>query len=156
MSFIFASRLIYTSRSRLTRTSTIAQAPDMERTRTAFLKPSSFERVFNRVFGFLVGLGIGLKHNHLLQVPGRKSGNLYSTPVEVLDDSGRLFLVCPRAMGAQRRSERTRDAQARRIDPRIRFACRAGFGESPDSQKLPRPLQAHCAALLSDPCRLPA
>jgi deazaflavin-dependent oxidoreductase (nitroreductase family) len=68
----------------------------MEQTRTAFLKPSSFERVFNRVFGFLVGLGIGLKHNHLLQVRGRKSGNLYSTPVEVLDDSGRPFLVCPR------------------------------------------------------------
>ncbi len=68
----------------------------MEQTRSAFLKPSSFERVFNRVFGFLVGLGIGLKHNHLLQVRGRKSGNLYSTPVDVLDYSGRLFLVCPR------------------------------------------------------------
>src|SRR5713226_2104463 len=61
-----------------------------------------------------------------------------------------------RAMGAQRRGERTRDAQARHIDPRIRFACRVGFGESPDSQKLSRPLQADRAALLSDPCRLPA
>ena len=68
----------------------------MERTRTAFNKPSSFERVFNRVFGFLVGLGIGLKHNYLLQVRGRKSGKLYSTPVDVLDDGARLYLVCPR------------------------------------------------------------
>src|SRR5229473_6275072 len=61
-----------------------------------------------------------------------------------------------RAMGAQCRSERTRDAQAWRIDPRIRFAPHTGFGESPDSQKLSRPLQAHRAALLPDPCRLPA
>jgi hypothetical protein len=44
--------------------------------------------VFNRVFGFLVGLGIGLKHNHLLRVRGRKSGNLYSTPVDLLNYSG--------------------------------------------------------------------
>jgi deazaflavin-dependent oxidoreductase (nitroreductase family) len=68
----------------------------MEQTRTAFLKPTSFERVLNRVFGFLVGLGIGLRHNYLLQVRGRKSGKLYSTPVDVLDDGARLFLVCPR------------------------------------------------------------
>jgi hypothetical protein len=54
----------------------------MEQTRTAFLKPSSFERVFNRVFGLLVGLGIGLEHNYLLQVRGRKSGKVYSTPVD--------------------------------------------------------------------------
>src|SRR5690349_16624190 len=60
-----------------------------------------------------------------------------------------------RAMGAQRRSERTRDAQARPIDPRIRSPRRAGFRESPNPQKLPGPLQAHLAALLPDSCRLP-
>ena len=68
----------------------------MDQSRPAFLKPTSFERVFNRVFGFLVGLGVGLKHNYLLQVRGRKSGKLYSTPVDVLDDGARLFLICPR------------------------------------------------------------
>ena len=68
----------------------------MAQSRSAFLKPTSFERVFNRVFGFLVGRGIGLKHNYLLQVRGRKSGKLYSTPVDILDDGDRLFLVCPR------------------------------------------------------------
>ena len=68
----------------------------MKQTRTAFLKPTYLERLFNRVFGLLVGLGIGLKHNYLLQVRGRKSGKVYSTPVDVLDDGGRLFLVCPR------------------------------------------------------------
>ena len=71
----------------------------MEQAHDAFLKPSPFERLFNRLFGFLVGLGIGLKHNYLLQVRGRKSGRLYSTPVDVLDEGGRLFLVCPRGRG---------------------------------------------------------
>lgn len=61
-----------------------------------FESPSALERIFNRVFGTLVGLGLGLPHNYLLQVRGRKSGRLYSTPVDVLDRGGRLFLVAPR------------------------------------------------------------
>jgi hypothetical protein len=46
-----------------------------------FRKPSAAERVFNQIFGFLVGLGLGFPHNYLLQVRGRKSGRLYSTPI---------------------------------------------------------------------------
>jgi len=63
---------------------------------TRFDAPSPFERVFNRVFGMLVGLGIALPHNYLLQVRGRKSGRLYSTPVDVLERGGRRFLVAGR------------------------------------------------------------
>ena len=51
---------------------------------TRFDAPSPFERVFSRLFGMLVGLGLALPHNYLLQVHGRKSGRLYSTPVDVL------------------------------------------------------------------------
>lgn len=54
------------------------------------------ERAFNRCFGFLVGLGLGLKHNYLLQVRGRKSGKLYSTPIDLLEMDGKRFLVAPR------------------------------------------------------------
>ena len=54
------------------------------------------ERIFNRVFGTLVGLGLGLPHNYQLQVRGRKSGRLYSTPVDVLEHGGRRFLVAGR------------------------------------------------------------
>ena len=61
-----------------------------------FLKPSAVERTFNRVFGWIVGLGLGMRHNYLLQVKGRKSGKTYSTPVNVLNHNGRLFLVAPR------------------------------------------------------------
>jgi deazaflavin-dependent oxidoreductase (nitroreductase family) len=61
-----------------------------------FLQPSSGERLFNRFFGLFVGLGIGLRHNYVLQVTGRRTGRLYSTPVNILDDEGRRFLVAPR------------------------------------------------------------
>jgi deazaflavin-dependent oxidoreductase (nitroreductase family) len=61
-----------------------------------FKAPSSVERLFNRLFGVLVGLGLGLPHNYLLQVRGRKSGRLYSTPVNVLVRGGKRFLVAAR------------------------------------------------------------
>jgi F420H(2)-dependent quinone reductase len=67
----------------------VAAAPE-------FRKPSSLERFFNRAFGFLVGLGLGFSHNHLLQVRGRKSGKLYSTPIDLLELNGKKFLVAPR------------------------------------------------------------
>jgi deazaflavin-dependent oxidoreductase (nitroreductase family) len=61
-----------------------------------FTPPTSIERLFNKLFGFLVGLGLGLSHNFLLEVRGRKTGRLYSTPVDVLVLDGRRYLVAPR------------------------------------------------------------
>jgi hypothetical protein len=58
--------------------------------------PSTVERAFNRVFGALVGLGLGLRHNYLLQVPGRTTGRLVSVPVNVLELDGRRWLVAGR------------------------------------------------------------
>lgn len=52
--------------------------------------------MFNRIFGFLVGLGFGLPHNYLLEVCGRKTGKVYSTPVSLLEFKGKRFLVAPR------------------------------------------------------------
>jgi len=34
----------------------------------AFREPSTGEKIFNRVFGFLVGLGLGFPYNYLLEV----------------------------------------------------------------------------------------
>jgi deazaflavin-dependent oxidoreductase (nitroreductase family) len=62
----------------------------------AFRAPTAGERVFNRIFGFLVGLGLGFSHNYLLQVRGRKSGKTYSTPIDLLELGGKRFLVAPR------------------------------------------------------------
>src|ERR1700687_4791281 len=72
-----------------------------------FRAPSAVERVFNRVFGFLVGLGLGFSHNYLLQVRGRKSGKVYSTPIDLLELEGKRFLVAPRG-----RTQWVRNAEA--------------------------------------------
>ena len=72
-----------------------------------FRKPTSLERSFNRIFGFLVGLGLGLPHNYLLQVPGRKTGRVYSTPVNLLELKGGRFLVAGRG-----RTDWVRNAEA--------------------------------------------
>jgi deazaflavin-dependent oxidoreductase (nitroreductase family) len=66
-----------------------------------FREPSRVERIFNRAFGFLVGLGLGLPHNYLLQVRGRKTGRIYSTPINLLVvglswSGGKRYLVAPR------------------------------------------------------------
>jgi deazaflavin-dependent oxidoreductase (nitroreductase family) len=68
----------------------------MDNTPTPFMKPSMVEALFNRFFGLLVGWGLGLSHNYLVQVKGRKSGRVYSMPVDVLDYRDKRYLVAPR------------------------------------------------------------
>ena len=70
--------------------------PPPKETKESFNQPATFARVFNKLFGFFVGLGLGLPHNYLLQVRGRKSGRVYATPVDVLDREGKRYLVAPR------------------------------------------------------------
>ena len=72
-----------------------------------FRKPSGMELFFNRAFGFLVGMGVGPSYCYLLQVRGRKSGKLYSTPVNLMDMNGKQFLVAPRG-----RTQWVRNAEA--------------------------------------------
>jgi len=67
-----------------------------EQPSTDFMRPSSSERLLNRLFGFLVRMGFGSSHNFMLEVRGRKSGRVYSTPVNVLEQNGFRYLVAPR------------------------------------------------------------
>lgn len=76
--------------------SVIKGDPSTKETKESFNQPATFARVFNKLFGFFVGLGIGLPHNYLLQVRGRRSGRVYTTPVDVLNREGRRYLVAPR------------------------------------------------------------
>jgi deazaflavin-dependent oxidoreductase (nitroreductase family) len=69
--------------------------------------PSSGEKLFNRVFGFLAGLGIAPSFIYLLEVRGRKSGRIYSTAVNFLELNGKQFLVAPRG-----RTQWVRNAEA--------------------------------------------
>jgi len=73
----------------------------------SFRAPSAVERVFNRIFGWVVGMGWGFSHNYLLQVRGRKSGKIFSTPVDLLVMNGKQFLVAPRG-----RTQWVRNAEA--------------------------------------------
>ncbi len=59
-------------------------------------RPSQLEHLFNRAMGALVRLGIGPSHMRVLEVRGRTSGKLYSLPVDLLVESGTLYLVAPR------------------------------------------------------------
>src|ERR1700727_3813990 len=91
-----------------------------------FRAPSAIEALFNRTFGFLVGLGIGPKFIYLLQVRGRKSGKIYSSPVNVMEIGGKQILVAPRG-----RTQWVRNAEAageivlKRASFRRTFALRA-------------------------------
>jgi deazaflavin-dependent oxidoreductase (nitroreductase family) len=68
----------------------------MNAAQPTFRAPSPIERIFNRVYGSLVGLGLGFSYNYLLQVRGRKSGKIYSTPIDLLELNGKPYLVAPR------------------------------------------------------------
>lgn len=106
----------------------------MSPTMPAFREPTGIERLFNRALGGLIGLGIGPAHIYLLEVRGRKSGKLFSTPVDPLDLNGKRYLVAPRG-----RTQWVRNAEAagkvvlRRGSVRREFKLRV----LSDSEKLP-------------------
>ena len=50
---------------------------------------------------------MGFSYNYLLQVRGRKSGKIYSTPIDLLELNGKRFLVAPRG-----RAQWVRNAEA--------------------------------------------
>ena len=68
----------------------------MDQPSTQFTPPTAADRFINRAFGFLVKIGLGLPHNYLLEVRGRKSGRTYSTPVNLLEINGKRYIVAPR------------------------------------------------------------
>src|SRR5947208_14718757 len=74
---------------------------------TSFHAPGGLELVFNRIYGLLVGLGLGFSYNYLLEVRGRKSGRTYSTPIDLLELNGKRYLVAPRG-----RTQWVRNAEA--------------------------------------------
>ena len=61
----------------------------------AFRRPSRIEALFNRLMGKLVALGLGPGYMCVLDVRGRKSGRLFSTPVNLLEVDGAQYLVAP-------------------------------------------------------------
>jgi deazaflavin-dependent oxidoreductase (nitroreductase family) len=52
-------------------------------------------RLINSLFRTLARFGLGPPYLHTLTVRGRKTGRLYSTPVDVLELDGERWLVAP-------------------------------------------------------------
>jgi len=73
----------------------------------SFERPSAVERLFNRLVGGLVRLGLAPSHMRVLEVRGRKSGRLYALPVDPIEVGGDLYLVAPRG-----RTQWVRNAEA--------------------------------------------
>jgi len=98
-----------------------------------FRAPTTVEGIFNRVFGFIVGLGLGFSYNYLLQVRGRKSGKIYSTPIDLLELNGKKFLVAPRGV-----TQWVRNAEAAGEVTLKKGANRKRYGLRPlaDAEKL--------------------
>jgi deazaflavin-dependent oxidoreductase (nitroreductase family) len=50
-------------------------------------------RLINTLFRLITRLGLGASYRHILTVPGRKTGRLYSTPVDLIEVDGHRWLV---------------------------------------------------------------
>jgi deazaflavin-dependent oxidoreductase (nitroreductase family) len=98
-----------------------------------FQRPTALERVINRAIGALVGLGVGPAHMWVLEVRGRRSGQMRATPVDLLAEAGRLYLVAPRgATEWVRNAEASGEATLRRGRRRVAYRLRAlPAGERP-------------------------
>src|SRR5580698_2639368 len=91
-----------------------------------FREPTTIEKIFNRVYGFLIGLGLGFAHNYLLEVRGRKSGKLFSTPVDLLEMDGKRYLVAPRGRTQWvRNAEAAGEVTLKKGSKRLKFRLRA-------------------------------
>ena len=49
----------------------------------------------NGVFRAMTAMGVGASYRRILTVKGRRTGKSHSTPVDVMDRGGELWLVAP-------------------------------------------------------------
>lgn len=64
-----------------------------------YKKPGWFTRnVFNRGVALATRLGVSIWGSRILQVPGRKTGKVRETPVNLLTHDGQTYLVAPRGI----------------------------------------------------------
>jgi deazaflavin-dependent oxidoreductase (nitroreductase family) len=106
----------------------------LEQASEHFAKPGPLARLFNSTMGALVRLGIGPSHMRVLEVRGRKSGKIYSLPVDLLDQGQALFLVAPRG---RTQWVRNAEAQGEVTLRRGKQSARYLLSPVPDAEKPP-------------------
>ncbi len=100
--------------------------------RAEFREQNPVEKTFNRAMGFLAGLGLAPGYMYLLEVRGRKSGKIYSTPVNLMEVAGKKMLIAPRGRTQWvRNAEAAEEITLKRGSVRRRFRLRA----IPDTDK---------------------
>jgi len=99
-----------------------------------FVEPGLVERLFNSAIGSLVRVGIGPSHMRVLEVRGRKTGKIYSLPVDLLRQGQALFLVAPRGRAQWVRNA---EAQGELTLRRGRQSDRYRLRPIPDAEKPP-------------------
>jgi deazaflavin-dependent oxidoreductase (nitroreductase family) len=63
---------------------------------TVYHKPSGAVKLMNSIIGRLASIGLVPMSTVLLQVKGRRSGQIRSTPVSWIEHEGQRYLVAPR------------------------------------------------------------
>jgi deazaflavin-dependent oxidoreductase (nitroreductase family) len=77
-----------------------------------YIKPSTSDNVFNATVARLTKLGISVWGSRILYVRGRSTGELRSTPVNLLTVDGTRYLVAPRGVTQWVRNVRVANGQA--------------------------------------------
>ena len=100
----------------------------------ADVKPNLTEKLANRVAAMLLRLGLAPADLYMLEVPGRKSGRILRTPVDLMHWQGRDYLVAPRGATQWVRNVRTAGLVTLRRGSR---SGRYAVAELPDAAKAP-------------------
>jgi hypothetical protein len=79
---------------------------------TRYIRPAASSNVFNNAVARLTRLGISVWGSRVLYVRGRSSGELRSTPVNLLTVDGVRYLVAPRGVTQWVRNVRAAGGQA--------------------------------------------
>ena len=105
-----------------------------------YAEPGWFtRRMFNPVVVHLTRRGVSVWGSRLLEVPGRRSGEIRSTPVNVVTLGDRRYLVAPRGTTQWVRNVRAADSFVLRVGHRVE---RVEAVEVPDDAK-PEVLRAY-------------
>lgn len=98
------------------------------------IQPTPVERLANRILAVLLRFGLAAGYVHMLDVRGRKSGRVYSVPVDLMEWHDRKYLVAPRGNTQWVRNVRAAgEITLRRGSSSRRFS----FTELDDSAKAP-------------------
>jgi deazaflavin-dependent oxidoreductase (nitroreductase family) len=101
---------------------------------TRYVAPRGADRRFNAAVAWLTDHGVSLFGSRVLTVPGRRTGELRSTPVNLLELDGTKYLVAPRGNTQWVRNVRAAGGASLRVGRRVEQVV---LTELPVGERLP-------------------